>query len=70
MSRVRDTKLAGLVWVIAVAFLVGYELYAISNTAPNDTLSEAIWIWAQHPMISFVVGVLVGHFWWQRKCGD
>jgi hypothetical protein len=63
-------KKATIAWALGVGLLLVYELWAITNSVPNDTLSEAIWHWGQHPMVALVVGILVGHFWWQRKCGD
>lgn len=56
-------------WLVAIAFLLVYEFYAVANSVPGDTLSEAVWAYGQHPMVSFAMGVLVGHFFWQRKCG-
>lgn len=60
-------KSATIAWGVATAILLGYEGYAVVNSIPGDTLSEAVWMHFQHPMISFAAGVLVGHFWWQRK---
>jgi len=60
-------KAASLAWVLALALLLAYELYAVFNGAPGDTLSEAVWARGQHPMLAFAAGVLVGHFWWQGK---
>lgn len=56
-----------LAWVIAIVGLLAYEGYAVLNSVPGDTLSEAVWKFGQHPMVAFAAGVLVGHFWWQRK---
>jgi hypothetical protein len=60
-------KRASVAWVVAVLLLIAYEMFAVFNAAPNDTLSEAVWKYGQHPMLAFAAGVLVGHFWWQRK---
>ncbi len=59
-------NLAGLAWGVAIVTLLGYEFYAVASV-PGGTLSEWVWAHAQHPMISFAAGVLVGHFWWQRR---
>jgi len=56
-------------WVVAIAGLLIYEMYAVLNHTPGDTLSEAVWKYGMHPMIPFAVGVLIGHFFWQRKGG-
>ncbi len=60
-------KRTAAAWLIAIAGLLAYEMYAVLNGAPGDTLSEAVWKYGQHPMIAFAAGVLVGHFFWQAK---
>jgi len=54
-------------WVVGILGMLAYEAYAVANSTPGDTLSEAVWKYGQHPMVSFAVGVLVGHFWWQQR---
>jgi len=60
-------KKTAAAWLIAIAALLAYEMWAVLNGTPGDTLSEAVWKYGQHPMIAFAVGVCVGHFWWQGK---
>lgn len=60
-------KKARAAWLIAIIGLLVYEAYAVLNGAPGDTLSEAVWQYGRHPMVTFAAGVLVGHFWWQRS---
>lgn len=60
-------KKTAAAWLIAIGLLLAYEGYAVFNSTPGDTLSEAVWLYGQHPLISFCAGVLVGHFWWQRR---
>lgn len=60
-------KRAGVVWLAVFALLLLYEVYAVFNSTPGDTLSEAVWRYGHHPMIPFCVGVLMGHFFWQRS---
>lgn len=62
MSRTAWTG-ACLAGVFAVA---AYELWAALNGLPGDTLSELAWN-HMHPMLAFVVGVVVGHLFWQRR---
>jgi hypothetical protein len=54
-------------WAVAIAFLLAYEAYAVLNSVPGDTLSEAVWQYGQHPMVAFAAGVLIGHFFWQSR---
>lgn len=55
-------------WVFAglcVALLV-YEAFALGTRAPGDTISEIVWRLSQRPLIPFVFGMLMGHFFWQK----
>lgn len=63
-------KFAKIAWVVGIAVLLSYEMWAVFNAIPGDTLSEAVWVYGQHPMIAFAAGVLVGHFFWQRNRRD
>lgn len=54
-------------WLVAITLLLAYEGYAVLNEIPGDTLSEAVWKYGQHPMLTFAVGVVIGHLFWQKK---
>lgn len=55
-------------WVIAIVGLLAYEAYTLTNNVPNDTLSEAVWAVAgDYPLLPLLVGILMGHFFWQPK---
>ena len=48
-----------------------YEVYALANAEPGDTISEYFWyVSRDYPILPFMVGlvagVLAGHLWWQR----
>jgi len=58
-------KRARIVWFILLGLAVAYEVYALLNAVPSDTLSEAVW-GVHHPMVTFIAGVLCGHLFWQR----
>lgn len=61
-------KRTTIAWVVAIVALLGYEGYTLINTTPGDTLSEAVWAVAgSYPLLPFLVGILCGHFFWQRK---
>jgi len=60
-------KKALAAWVTAGVGLLAYEVYAVVNHTPGDTLSEAMWKYGQHPMIGVAIGILIGHLWWQRS---
>lgn len=51
-------------WVLLVA-MIGYEAWALFS-GNGQTISEITWNLARHPIVPFLVGVLAGHFFWQR----
>lgn len=58
---------ANLAWLLGLGVLVAYEIYALANKRPGDTLSEAFWKLSRRPLIPFLLGVIVGHFVWQSQ---
>lgn len=66
-----------MVWVflsivlVSILAAVGYEVYALANQRPGDTISELFWaVSGAYPILPFclglVIGMLAGHFFWQR----
>ncbi len=52
---------------VLIALLFIYELVAIYNGRRGDTLSEMVWQIADHnPLLPFLLGLLMGHFFWPR----
>lgn len=60
-------KKTNVAWVVAIAGLLVYEVYTLVNKTPGDTLSEAVWSVAEHPLVPFLAGFVCGHFFWQRR---
>lgn len=59
-----------MIWLLvaSVVGLVTYEIYAAVSDRSGDTISELIWRFTlNHPLIPFLFGVLMGHFFWQRS---
>lgn len=54
-------------WLIAIGGLLAYEGWTVANNTPGDTLSEAVWSVASYPLVPLLVGILIGHFFWQRR---
>lgn len=55
------------VWLGWVLVGLAIEGFAIWTRTPGDTLSETIWTLTVHyPLVAFALGVLMGHFFWQR----
>lgn len=60
-----------IISLLAVVALASYEILALINKKPGDTISEVFWwVSPRYPILVFliglVIGVLAGHFWWQR----
>ena len=60
-----------LIVTASLLALIGYEVYALANHEPGDTISEYFWaVSGQYPILPFLLGVIIGtlagHFWWQR----
>lgn len=55
-------------WIFGtlVAGLLIYEGITLFNSKPGDTISEIIWDLSTRPFIPFVLGFLMGHFFWPR----
>lgn len=50
-----------------VGGLLAYEVYALADECDGDTISEIMWATtAKRPILPFAMGVLMGHFFWQR----
>lgn len=63
------SRRAQMEWVFVALILAAfaYEFIALANARPGDTISEIVWtISAKRPLLPFLVGVLCGHFFWQR----
>lgn len=50
----------------AVIAIVGYETWTLLNMKPGDTISDTVWKANRRPLIPFAVGMLCGHWFWQR----
>ena len=59
---------AEIVWLVAIALLLGYEAWALFTNHP--TLSRAVWqiqTSEYGTLLPFLVGLLCGHFFWSGK---
>lgn len=56
-----------MVWMFYAAVLMAlvYEGYAIYTTGTR-TISAIVWGLSTRPLFPFVMGFLMGHFFWQR----
>lgn len=55
------------IFLALVGGLCIYELVALENDCPDDTISEIMWAaTTKRPILPFAAGVLCGHFFWQR----
>lgn len=66
MSGLR--KITGIVMVIFVVALLGWDLFVAIEPTQGDTISEIMRDYsAGHPLIPTSIGVLSGHFFWPKK---
>ena len=50
---------------------LAYEAVALANAREGDTISEIVWTaTTKRPIVPFAMGVLMGHFFWQRVSSD
>jgi hypothetical protein len=60
---VNALRWAWLFWVVAGLTIEGLAIYE----AEGNTLSETVWLLTKHyPLVAFLAGLLMGHFFWQR----
>lgn len=55
--------------LVLLVVALAWEGFALAGAfGPNATISEAVWnLEAGRPLVSFGIGLLCGHFVWQRK---
>ena len=67
MNPNMPTKTGWLIIILAFIMLI-WELYIIIFNPIGTTLSEEVWKMNDRTVIvSFVVGLLSGHFFWPRR---
>ena len=57
-----------MTWVflaLCVGLLV-YEGVAVYTKRDGDTISEIVWYLSARPLVPFLFGLLMGHFFWPR----
>lgn len=56
-----------IIIVVLVASLIGWDIYLATDENEENTISNLIQEAAHdHPMISFALGVLIGHWLWDN----
>ena len=64
----RTRKATSLVLGATAILLIGWDIYVAGNRMPGDTISELLLDFSiKHPIIPFILGVLVGHLFWPQK---
>jgi len=56
------------VWILfgLSALLAAYDIYAVVNSRPGDTISEVIGFFNRYPVVPFFAGIVCGHLFWTR----
>lgn len=59
-------------WILfsLVCLGLGYELAALVNSTEGDTISEIVWEISRRPIVPFIFGLVMGHFFWPRYLYD
>ena len=76
-STIQPDDPGRMVWIflfiatLSISALIAYEIYAIANDQPGDTISDYFWaVSGKYPILPFLLGIIIGtlagHFWWQR----
>ena len=61
-------KLTIGILVAVVLALIAWDVYALLEPSPGDTISEVTLAFArQHPAFSFLLGVVAGHLLWPQE---
>lgn len=50
-----------------LAALFIYEGIALFTAQRGDTISEIVWAASEHSIVTFLAGLLCGHFFWPRR---
>ena len=53
---------------LGIGLVLTYEFFALSaeQRIPHETISEITWrVSTKHPLVPFLMGILMGHFFWQ-----
>jgi hypothetical protein len=53
-----------LLW-IGIGLVIVYEIWAMVNSKPDDTISQMVWRACKRPVVPFLFGLLMGHFFWR-----
>lgn len=54
------------IFVSLILALCAYEIYALADQRPGDTISEIIWALSARPLVPFAAGFLCGHFFFPK----
>lgn len=64
----RTAKATVVLVVVAMAALIGWDIYVATNDVRGDTISEIFLFTAStHPSLVMAFGVLIGHLTWPRE---
>lgn len=68
MDAEKKSALTEKFLVTAILGIGAFEIWTLFNKRESDTISEEVWsITPERPLIPFLCGLLMGHFFWQKK---
>lgn len=57
-----------LILLLAVIFLIGYDIYAVKTSGTEASISWVVASWVYDvPAAAFGIGFVCGHLFWQMK---
>lgn len=64
----RMNKIVGFVLLGVIILLLGFDLFMIIKYGANNTISSYVYtITKEWPILTFLAGVVAGHFWFSMK---
>lgn len=59
-------KATQIALVVILTLALSWEVWTLANGVAGDTLSEAVWEASRRPLVPFLAGFLMGHWFWQK----
>lgn len=61
-------KTTKILLLVALVILIGYDIYVFAKKDFTATISAFVWDKSEkYPILPFSIGVICGHFFWQRR---
>jgi hypothetical protein len=55
--------------IVVLGFILVYDIYLLVRGGAHNTISWMVWGWSKEfPIIPFLFGLTMGHFFWSQGC--